>query len=180
MARRSTLATLPEEIRHAFERKLTESGFANYQELTEWLNEQGYEVSRSAVHRYGQKIERRYANIKASTEAARLIAEGASDEGDTRSEAVMAMVQTYLFEALVEIGETQNGIPAAEKFELMAGASKNIAALVGASARLKEYQSKVKARVSAAAEEVAKQVKKGGLSDDAAEQIRKQILGIAA
>ena len=108
MAKRSTLATLPEDIRHAFERKLAENGFANYTELTQWLHEQGYEVSRSAVHRYGQQVERRYASIKASTEAARLIAEGANDEGDTRAEALMALVQTELFDALVAIGEVSD------------------------------------------------------------------------
>ena len=43
MAKRSTLATLPEDIRHAFERKLAENGFANYTELTQWLHEQGYD-----------------------------------------------------------------------------------------------------------------------------------------
>mgnify|MGYP001015882403 FL=1 len=105
MAKRSAIDTLPEDIRHALERRLSENGFANYTELTDWLNAQGYEVSRSAVHRYGQQVERRYASIKASTEAARLIAEGASDEGDTRSEALMAMLQTELFDALVAIGE---------------------------------------------------------------------------
>ena len=82
MAKRSAIDTLPEDIRRALERRLSENGFANYTELTDWLNAQGYEVSRSAVHRYGQKVERRFASIKASTEAARLIAEGAADEGD--------------------------------------------------------------------------------------------------
>ena len=83
MAQRSTVELLPEEVRHALERRLAESGFSNYSELTDWLKSQGYEISRSAVHRFGQKVERRFASIKASTEAARLIAEGASDEGDT-------------------------------------------------------------------------------------------------
>ena len=105
MARRSTIALLPDDVRHEFERRLAANAFGNYTELTEWLNAQGYEISRAAVHRYGQKVERRFASIKASTEAARLIAEGASDEGDTRSEALMAMLQTELFDALVAIGE---------------------------------------------------------------------------
>ena len=105
MAQRSTVELLPEDVRHALERRLAESGFSNYSELTDWLKSQGYEISRSAVHRFGQKVERRFASIKASTEAARLIAEGASDEGDTRSEALMAMLQTELFDAMVEIGE---------------------------------------------------------------------------
>ena len=94
MAPRSSMAVLPPEIKQEFERRLTENGFQNYTELTEWLNEQGFQISRSAVHRYGQKIERRFAAIKDSTEAARLIADHASDEGDSRSEALMAMLQT--------------------------------------------------------------------------------------
>ena len=88
MAPRSSIDLLPETVRHALERRLVESGFADYTELADWLQAEGYQISRSAVHRYGQKVERRFASIKASTEAARLIAEGAADEGDTRSEVV--------------------------------------------------------------------------------------------
>lgn len=181
MAKRGIIATLPEDVRRAFELKLAENGFGNYTELTEWLNEQGYEISRAAVHRYGQKVQRRFESIKASTEAARLIAEGASDEGDTRSEALMAMLQTELFDALVAIGEMPSEeLGALDRFGVMAEGAKKISGLISASTRLKEYQAKVKAKVAAAAEDVAKQAKKGGLSDEAAEAIRKQILGIAA
>ena len=181
MAKRGIIATLPEEVRRAFELKLAENGFGNYTELTEWLNEQGYEISRAAVHRYGQKVQRRFESIRASTEAARLIAEGASDEGDTRSEALMAMLQTELFDALVAIGEMPSEeLGALDRFGVMAEGAKKISGLISASTRLKEYQAKVKAKVAAAAEDVAKQAKKGGLSDEAAEAIRKQILGIAA
>lgn len=132
MAKRSTIATLPPKVLAAFERRLAENGFSNYTELTEWLNGQGYEVSRSAVHHYGQKVERRFASIKASTEAARLIAEGAADEGDTRSEALMAMLQTELFDALVQIGEMDNDeLGALDRFGVMAeGAKKKQAALL--------------------------------------------------
>ena len=181
MAPRSSIAALPEPVRLAFERKLAENGFANYTELTEWLNSQGFQISRSAVHRYGQQVERRFASIKASTEAARLIAEGAADEGDTRSEALMAMLQTELFDALVQIGEMDDAeLNALDRFGVMAEGAKKISGLISASTRLKEYQAKTRAKAQAAADEVAKAVKKGGLSKDTAEQIRKQILGIAA
>ena len=133
MAPRSSVELLPEEVRHALERRLAESGFANYSELTDWLKSQGFEISRSAVHRFGQKVERRFASIKASTEAARLIADGAADEGDTRSEALMAMLQTELFDAMVAIGEMDDeSLSAMDRFGLMAGAAKNIAALPSA------------------------------------------------
>ena len=63
---------------------------------------------------------------------------------------------------------------------MVAKAAKNIATLTSASTRLKEYQAKVKAKVQAAAEDVAKQAKKGGLSEESVEAIRKHILGIAS
>lgn len=181
MAKRSVIDQLPEAVRHEFERKLVENGFADYQALSEWLQQQGYEISRSAAHRYGQKVQRRFAAIKNSTEAARLISEGAADEGDTRSEALMAMLQTELFEALVQIGEMpEDELNALDRFGIMSEGARKISGLITAGTRLKEYQAKVKAKVEAAAENVAKQAKKGGLSDAAAEAIRKQILGIAS
>ena len=89
------------------------------------------------------------------------------------------MVRSELFEAMLEIGEMED-LSAVDRFSMVAKAAKNIATLTSASTRLKEYQAKVKAKVEAAAENVAKQAKKGGLSDAAAEAIRKQILGIAS
>lgn len=181
MAPRSSVEMLPENIRHEFERRLIGSGFSDYTALASWLNEQGYQISRSAAHRYGQKIERRLKAIKNSTEAARLIVENAADEADSRSAAIVAMLQNQLFEALVDISEqTNDELDPQARFDLLSEGGKRIAGLISASTRLKEYQSKVKAKAQAAADEVAKAVKTGGLSDDTAEQIRKQILGIAS
>ena len=91
------------------------------------------------------------------------------------------MVQTELFDSLVQIGEINDDeLSPVARFDLMSEGAKRIAGLVSASTRLKEYQAKVKAKVVAVAEDAAKQAKKGGLSDEAAEAIRKQILGIAS
>lgn len=180
MSPRSSMELLPENVRREFERRLIENGFANYTELAAWLNEQGFQISRSAVHRHGYKIQRRLQAIKESIEAAKLIVANADDENDSRSEALMALLQNQLFEALVDISEKDSEELAPEaRFDLLSEGGKRIAGLISASTRLKEYQNKVKSRALAAADEVAKAVKKGGLSDDTAEQIRKQILGIA-
>ncbi|MDK4685430.1 DUF3486 family protein [Kingella negevensis] len=181
MSPRSSMELLPENVRREFERRLIENGFANYTELAAWLNEQGFQISRSAVHRHGYKIQRRLQAIKESIEAAKLIVANADDENDSRSEALMALLQNQLFEALVDISEKDSEELAPEaRFDLLSEGGKRIAGLISASTRLKEYQNKVKSRALAAADEVAKAVKKGGLSDDTAEQIRKQILGIAS
>lgn len=86
MARRGKIEGLPEEVRRWLERALTDSGFSGYEALEAMLGERGFSISKSAIHRYGQKIERRFAAIKASTEAARMLTEGAADDQDARSE----------------------------------------------------------------------------------------------
>lgn len=179
MARRSQITGLPDDVRAWLNKALEAQNFSGYQLLEEALRERGYQISKSAIHRYGQKIERRFAAIKASTEAARMLTEGAADDQDARSEAVIALVQTELFETIVNLQEaTEDEIDPAERVKLLSSAAKNIATLTRASVNLKRFQSEVRERAVSAAEEVKDKARKGGLSEDVIRQIEEQILGI--
>lgn len=137
--------------------------------------------SRSALGRYGQKLDRRLSAIRASTEAAKLIQAQAGDDQDARSEALTALVQTELFEAILNLQEADDPeADPAERVGMLSAAAKNIATLTRSSIGLKTFQAQARARAKAAAETVDKIAKSGGLSGDAAEQIRREILGIAA
>ncbi|WP_038907902.1 DUF3486 family protein [Dickeya oryzae] len=181
MARRSTIDKLPDDVRRWLDRALTDADFSGYQLLETALREKGYSISKSAIHRYGQKIERRFATIKASTEAARLLTEGAADDQDARSEAIIALVQTELFESIVNLQEaTEEGLDPAERIGLLSSAAKNIATLARASVNQKKFRIEVQARAEAAAANVEKIARKGGLSADAVQALRREILGIAS
>lgn len=180
MARRSSIDGLPDDVRRWLERALAENNFSGYVALEDMLRERGYSISKSAIHRYGQKIERRFAAIKASTEAARLLTEGASDDQDARSEAVIALVQTELFESIINLQEAgDEDIDPADRIGLLSSAAKNIATLARASVNQKKFRLEVQARAEAAAANVEKIAKKGGLSAESVEQLRREILGIA-
>lgn len=180
MARRSKIESMPEEARRWLERALTERNFSGYAELEALARERGYLLSKTAIHRYGQKIERRFAAIKASTEAARLLTEGAADDQDARSEAVIALVQTELFESIVNLQEAgDEALSEADRIGLLSKAAKNIATLARASVTLKKFQVEVRERVKAAADAVAKLARTGGVSDDTLRRIEEEVLGIA-
>ena len=180
MARRSSIDGLPQDVRRWLERALTEANFGGYQALEEMLRERGYAISKSAIHRYGQKIERRFAAIKASTEAARLLTEGASDDQDARSEAVIALGQTEMFESILNLQEAEDEtLDPADRITLLSKAAKNIATLARASVNQKKFRLEVQARAEAAAAKVEKIARKGGLSAESVEQLRREILGIA-
>ncbi|MBP9800644.1 MAG: DUF3486 family protein [Sterolibacterium sp.] len=183
MARRSSIDGLPEETRRWLCRALSEQGFAGYQALEAMLREQGYLISKSAIHRFGQKMERRFAAIKASTEAARLLTEGAADDQDARSEAVIALVQTELFESIMNLQEaSEGGIDPAERIDLLSAAAKNIATLTRASVTLKKFQREVREKIAAKMDaleaEAGRAQGKAGFDLETLRRVREEIYGL--
>lgn len=149
MGRQSSITALPEEVRRFLERALTEQNFSGYEALEEMMRDKGYAISKSAIHRHGQKIERRMAAIKASTEAAKLIVEAAGDDQDARSESIIALVQTEMFDSIIAIQEADDeDLSAADRLGLMSKAAKNIATLTRASIVQKQYKATVLKRLS--------------------------------
>lgn len=181
MGRQSSITALPEPVRDALNRELSARNFSGYEALEDWLHDQGFEISKSAIHRYGQKIERRMAAIKASTEAAKLIVDAAGDDQDARSESIIALVQTEMFESIIAIQEADDDeLSASDKLGMMSKAAKNIATLTRASIVQKQFKTQVQAKAAEVADKAARLASKGGMSPDAAAEIRKMILGIAA
>lgn len=172
MAPRSKVSQLPDAVRETLEQKLLTSGFSNYESLSAWLNEQGFEISKSSLHRWGSSFEERVEALRLATQQARAIVQASPDDAGDMTEALMRLMQERLFSALVEM----NVDPA--KLNLGAVA-KALAPIARASIAQKKYASEVRERAAAAADAVEKLARSNGLSADTADQFRRQILGIA-
>lgn len=180
MGRETAIDQLSPEHKKLLEERL-KRGFNGYVELAEWLQAEGYKISKSSVHRYGQKLERKLAAVQASTEAALMIVESTPDDGDARSQAVLSLVQTDLFNALVQMQEAtdESNYDPEKRVNMLAKAGKGIAEIVKASVLQKQHAIDVREKAEKAAKEVETIVKTGGLSDETADLIRAKILGIA-
>ncbi|MCW5650507.1 MAG: DUF3486 family protein [Ramlibacter sp.] len=189
MGRKSTISRLPLEIKGYIEAMLATGG-VSLDELIADLQERypaeantGQLPSRSAIGRYGLTLERRLSAIKASTEAARLIQQHAGDNQDTRSGALMAMLQTELFEAILALQEADDpDVDPGERLSLLSAAAKNIATLTRSSVNLKKFQAEVEeaARTKLLEEQRAKLDalgNKGGVTPETQKAIR-EALGI--
>lgn len=189
MGRKSSIDRLDPEIK-AYIQAMLASGSMTLDELIADLQGRfpaaataGDLPSRSAVGRYGQKLERRLSAIRASTEAAKLIQAQAGDDKDARSEALTALVQTELFEAILALQEADD--PEAnleDRVAMLSSAAKNIATLTRSSVNLKQFQAKVEkdTRERLLAEQRAAldaMGSKGGVTDDTKRAIR-EALGI--
>jgi hypothetical protein len=172
MPARSSISRLPKEIREAFEKKLIGGGFCDYDGLAAWLKEQGFEISRSAVHRYGQEFESKLSAIKLATEQARAITEAVGDEEGVMGDALTRLCQEKAFKVLVEMQDPDPATADISKMGIM------IARLNRAAVTQKKWMAEAREKVKATAEDVGKTVKSAGLSEEKAEEIRKKILGI--
>lgn len=173
MAERSKIFDLPEPTRAELDARLIKGGFRGYVDLEKWLSAQGYEVSKSAIHRYGSKLDQRISELTRSTAQAKALVAAAPDDSADMSEALMRLMQEKLFTLLMEMDVDP------EQASLGAIA-KAMAPLARASIALKQHASSVAEKTRAAAETVDKIASKGGLSAAAGEEIRRAILGIAA
>lgn len=190
MGRKSSINRLPADVRAFIEGQIA-AGRCTLDELIGQLRERwpgaalAEELpSRSAVHRYGQKLERRLTAIRASTEAAKLISAQAGDDKDARSEALTALVQTELFEAILALQDADDPeADAGERVAMLSSAAKNIATLTRSSVNLKTFQREVEeaTRKKLLEEQRAKldaMSSKGGVTEDTKRAIR-DVLGIA-
>lgn len=189
MGRKSSIDRMSPDVK-AYIQAMLATGSQTLDELIADLQERfpteaskGELPSRSALHRYGAKLDRRLNAIRASTEAARLIRQHAGDDEDARSEALVAMVQTELFDAILLLQEADD--PEADpgqRVTLLSKAAKNIATLTRSSVNLKQFQAKVEAEArkkaledaAATAETTAKAA---GLSPTGVAALRAAIMG---
>lgn len=173
MPRRDAVSQLPDEVRKKLDARLVKTGFSDYRGLETWLRGQGFEISRSAMQRYGAKFEDRLGMLKLASEQAKAIVEQSPDDEGAVSEALMRLVQEKLFSVLMDFEITDPS-----KLNL-ASLAKSIAELGRASVTQKKWQAQVREKTDAAAAAVEKITRKGGMSEAMRDEIRNQILGIS-
>nr|SAY44540.1 Uncharacterised protein [Serratia marcescens] len=177
MAPRSHIEVLPQPVREWLDRALTERNFSGYRELETLLREKGYSIGRAQISRYGQKVQRRFAAIREATEMARIITEGAADDEDHRSEAIIATLQADMITALIDVRELDDDkINPAARAALLAKVSKDVSPLLRSSLSLKRFQAEVNAKLDELEQEVRNN--DGRVSLETVQRVRSQIYGI--
>ncbi|MGL5944228.1 MAG: DUF3486 family protein [Waterburya sp.] len=172
MPQRNSVYYLPDNLKKELDKKLVENHFSGYVELERWLSLEGYEVSKSSIHRYGAKFKKQLENIQLATEQAKIIAQECDDENDM-ADALARLAQQKLFQVLVDLEDLPENI---ELPKLVTA----IATLNRSSVNVKKYQSEVKAKVKSAQEQVADIGIKSGIPEAVMEEIKKSMLGISS
>jgi hypothetical protein len=166
----SRLATeLPKEIRAEVDRLLLEPGIT-YDDIKEFLTGRGFDISRSSIGRYGQEFMSAYQRLRQVEDQAKSLVTEAGGDGLVLEEAASKLFAQQILEALVN-----NSMDVREKAKLIDAFAK----LQASSTMREKFKSDLAAKAATAAEKVEKIVRKGGLSAETVQTIRREILGIA-
>lgn len=173
MPPRSKIELLPDEILAELNERLVKGRFSGYVQLAEWLTGKGFEISKTALGRYGKNFEDKLDALRVATQQARAVVESTPDDDGAMNEALMRLIQEKLFSILRDMNVNPKKIN-------VASLVRSVAEFTRANVAHRKYRSAVRDKAAAAAATVAKLAKKGGLSKATADEIRREILGIPA
>jgi Protein of unknown function (DUF3486) len=158
----SKVSLLPEKTKAGVDRKLIESAFSGYRQLEEWLESEGFEISHTAIHKYGQRFAITLAELKTSTEQAKAIVSVVGDDENSLGEAVTNLALQKALVALQHIDpEHQDENPKhAYDWTKVLGA---IGKLSSQAIANKQYRSKMQKQIEVELQAIEREAKdKGG------------------
>ncbi|MGB8412672.1 MAG: phage protein Gp27 family protein [Candidatus Binatus sp.] len=172
---------LPPDLKEQLDKMLTEGTLHSCRQLAKWLGDNGFVISHAAIHKYGQKFERRLEAIRMATEQARIVCEQFKDDDEQMQSALLRLVQTQLFEVLSATNERKKG--GAEEGEAtvapvnITALARSVSGLARAETEHRKWAERAREGV-AAVEKKVEEARTKGLSKDAADQIKAVLMEI--
>lgn len=181
MPRRSKVYDLPPEIRDELNAKLVANGFQDYEGLEKWLAEQGFEIKKSSIHRYGQlkkeEFEEAMADVKKASELARAYVSGDPDEQNALLDANARIAQEGLLRIQIALRKLETEPEKAAKH--IAQVTRALADLGRMSITQKKWAAEIRGQErERAANLVAETALAQGMNEDQARFWREKVLGV--
>jgi len=109
MPPRSAVCALPVATRDELNARLIANGFSDYVALSDWLLSQGYSISKSSLHRWGQDLEAEFSGAMADARRAAELGRALSgdDDGSGLRRATTAMAQETLLRILMSLRKAE-------------------------------------------------------------------------
>lgn len=182
MAKRSKVYELPPELRDELNERLVSTGFQGYAGLADWLAGHGFKVSRSSVQRYGQDLQEEFdeamGDVRKTTELARAMASEDKDEDGSLIDATARIVQDQLLRISIAMRKAEHEPETAAKH--LASVTRALADIGRVSLGQKKWARELREEVAREAADKATEVaRRGGLSKEMVNDLRRELLGIA-
>lgn len=170
MPRRSKVEQLPAEVKTWLDDALVANNFGKYRMLAEELKKRGCNLSKTALHRYGQDFEERLKTLRLVTEQARAVVKASPDDDGAVNDALVRLTQQKLFDLMMVLEVDPDGAD-------LPKLARAIAELGKASVAQKKWQAEARKKaIEEAANRIESAAEARGLNKDEVHFWRDQVL----
>lgn len=182
MAPRSAIDRLPEEVLTALNSKLVENAFSDYVGLSLWLQEQGYWISKTAVHRHGfdlqAKMEKAMGRARERMEIAKALRGASNDEKAALMEATEMVAMDQLMEMFEAVADMEPGERMSATPKLVRAIADLNRSAIGSAKWKKEWQADVDAKLVKLEAEAVGNNGKRRLDQATLQAVRAEVYGL--
>jgi Protein of unknown function (DUF3486) len=176
---------LPADVKSALDDRLIQSGFGGYVGLSEWLKEQGWEISKSSLGEYGKDFKDRLAALKLSREIAIAYRDALPDDQGAQAEMLTTLAQDVSFSFMLKVRDFADSSASEEEIEEMKGMASVVSNVTRAAAQLnrsdmaiKKVTSEIRAKQEAKFAELEPIAQKSGFDMEFIDRLKREVLGI--
>ncbi|WP_371398678.1 DUF3486 family protein [Algimonas porphyrae] len=166
------MVLLNDAERAELDRRIKENGFGGYRTLAAWLQERGYEISKSSVHAYGQELEQQCKKIRIATEQADYIRRMFPDDDAGMMDGVLRTFVAELFSYMQDFSIEKGSMDPTKMGKLIGDLSRATVSQKKLQAQIREEERQL------AAEAARDAVSEQGVSAEIADMIYRQVLGV--
>ena len=184
MPPRPAIDLLPESVKDELNEKLIANGFGNLVELSGWLAEQGYQISKSAVGVYSQGLKSSMEKSLGRARERMAIAKALKGASDEDKAALMEANEMVAMDQIMDMFDLMGGLEPGERMAALPKLVRAVADLnrsaVGSAKWKREFEAEIREKAKLeAAEAAAKTAKDAGVSAETIARIRRDVLGMA-
>jgi Protein of unknown function (DUF3486) len=176
----SLIDQLPNTTKAELDKKLIESGFSGYRELSQWLTDQGFEICKSSIGKYGKGFKDRLAALKLSHDFAIAYKEALPDDAGARAEVLTELAQDSLFNLLLQLQRRAQDLGDDDDLtgisKLISTTSRAISDVNRSGVTIKKYAAEVKEKQRNKLDELSAQAATRGIDLEFMNYVRSEVL----
>ena len=170
MGQRAKIARLPEALRKELDAKLISSAFSDHDELSAWLEGNGFQISRGSVQRYSSELQRRIEQVRSATLSAEALIEASPDDVGSLSDASMRLIQQRIYNFMLAAEDNDP--------REMANTARALADVARAGRSIREERRKIIKQIAQETAKAANESNGYSIPSAALKRIREQVYGI--
>jgi hypothetical protein len=182
MPPRNAVSQLPDSLKSELDRRIIESNFSGYRDLSDWLDREGYYICKSSLHKYGRDFESRLAALKLSHDFAIAYKESLPDDAGARAEVLTELAQDSLFNLLIQLQKRAQDLDDDDDLsgisKLISTTTRAISDVNRSGVTVKKYSADIKAKQEAKFREMESIAEKGGLDLEFLQRVKTEVLRI--